>query len=408
MHLISNGTVQVSAEDGAWKTRAQEGGIFGFLHGFGSGSGQKSQTVVEDGGVERAALAHTVQACFHEESIGKIGIGFAIGRKNTDTGIVAGNRENGSSVRCGGDMPAMVSIVEAAEGIRDGIEEHSTFAHMSEDTSGESIDGNGCVLDGGEKQMNMQTAARLSVQRFWREIGGQTILCGDGGNGIAEGEGVVGGTERIAALKIDLILSGPRLMVGGEWHHPHLFHGKTNIAPEIFPAVERSDVHVSGRVLRLWRGVSVGIVEKQIEFEIGADIAKDTELFGVLYGLFEEKAAVGFIGSGVLLAADLAEHTYNAAVGGAPGEWSEGIRLRDQEQTRITAVLKARDLGSANHIAGLHHMGELRGHDGDIFRSAEGVRKSKTDEFYILFLYILENFLFCIMHLRNLLYGNHE
>ena len=85
--------------------------------------------------------------------------------------------------------------------------------------------------------MGVHARAVDAVDRLGHERRVQAVLVGDGLEGELEGDGVVGGAQRVGVLEVDLVLAGGHLVVGGLDADPEGLQGVDHVLADLLREV---------------------------------------------------------------------------------------------------------------------------------------------------------------------------
>ena len=239
----------------------------------------------------------------------------------------------------------------------------------------------------------MHPVSRLIRQRLGGKVRRQAVSRDDGLHHGTEGQGVVGGRQRIGVAKVDLVLSRPLLVVGAFRPDAHLTERQADLAPHIFTPVLGGDVHVTRPVKGDIRCLAVLVGLEQIKLHLRAEGKGDSAFHRTLHGLLEQGAGVRLQSRSVRVG-NPAEHAHHLPVFAPPGQGGERGGIGMQEEVGAYLAPEAGDGGGIYGDAVPKGAIQLRRQDGDVFLLSEDITEGQADEAHILLLHILAYFLF--------------
>ena len=192
-----------------------------------------------------------------------------------------------------------------------------------------------------DAQGDLQSAAAAVLERLRHKGRIETVLCRNGlDNGLIVCH-VVGCGQRIAARKVDLVLSGAVLVAGCGGIQPHLLQGQTDLTACVFALVQRCNVQITALVAGNPGGLSCHVGLEQIELTACSHFALIALFLERLHGLPEIPAQVALIGCAVhvIQLAEKADHTSRL---GPPGQDGQGGGVRFQKQVLMGCLQAVR------------------------------------------------------------------
>ena len=245
--------------------------------------------------------------------------------------------------------------------------------------------------------IDVETAAGLIRNGLGRKIRVETIGGSDGFHHRAEGHGIVRSRQRIRVMKIDLVLSRPLLVVGRLRLNTHPLQCQADLPADILTFIIGRYVHIGRLIIGNMGGFTVFVLLEQVEFQFRAEEkgiacrgSVRNRLFQNASGVVDENLA-GLVGDG-------AEHSDNASMLRAPGQYRDGRGIRAQKQVGMHLIAKALDGGSVNGDSVREGALQLVGHNGNILVPSQHVTEGKPDKLHIFLLNKLDNFLRSILH----------
>ena len=95
----------------------------------------------------------------------------------------------------------------------------------------------------------MHAGAVDAEDRFRHEGGMQVVFCGDRLDNPLEGDGVVGGSQGIGILEVDLVLTFGDLVVRGLDLETHLLEGLDDLATAVIGLIFRIEREIAGDIV---------------------------------------------------------------------------------------------------------------------------------------------------------------
>ena len=255
----------------------------------------------------------------------------------------------------------------------------------------------------GDRDREMQAAARGVLERLGQEGRIQAARGGHGLDDPLEGHEIVRGLERLRGAEIDLVLAGALLMMRGLRLNVHLLERQADLTAHVFRLVERRDVEIFAVVVGDGGRVAVLVELEQVELARGAHGQRVAGLARAAARLPQQIAAVALERRAVRVA-DVAVKANDAALCRAPRQHGKRGRVGEQQQVGCVNVEEAAQSGRVEMNAvfkGARQLGRL---DGNILLVSENVAERQTDEFYVVFLNKLYDFAHGGIHTESLLF----
>ena len=252
-----------------------------------------------------------------------------------------------------------------------------------------------------QRDIDVQTAARLVGQRLGHEAGKQTVAGRNGLDGALEGVQIVGGFQRRRVAEADLVLAVAALVVAVLGVQAHFLNGKADLPADVLAFVQRRDVKIAAYVQRNAGRAAVLVGLEQVELALAADVADKAHGAGTLDDGLQVAAAVALkrlaVGQG-----DVAVHADDAALGGAPRQHGGGVRVRPEHKVALLDVHEPGDGRPVEADTLGKGAGQLTGKKRNVFLVAENIAECQFCELNIVVLNKIENVLCGAFH-RNLL-----
>ena len=243
----------------------------------------------------------------------------------------------------------------------------------------------------------MQAAAAFLRQRFRHKRGVQPVARGNGLHRRFEGYEIIGGFQRAAVLKVDLVLPRALLVMGAFRLHAHLLQRQADFPPDVFPLIQRRNVAVSRPVMRDQEGIALFVGFKQIKLAFRAGFADVSHRSGALHRQLQHPAAVPFKIAAVW-PFDVAEQPHHPAMRRPPGQDRKRRRIRNQKQIGFLHVQKTPHGGRIKRNSLLKSPFQLIGHDGNVFLPPKNITEGQTDKFHVVLLHELQNLRYGVIH----------
>ena len=161
-------------------------------------------------------------------------------------------------------------LAEAFIGVIKRIEEHRHLTYFGDYAGGYRVKMIPAV-SGIDRHAYVEAASGKLRYRLWRKVGRKAVPCGYGLYNGDKGHRVVSAGKGIGIYKIYLVLARAFLVVGAFGLYAHALHIELYLTPYVLAPVYRSDVHVSGIVMRDLCGIALLVVFKQIKLHGGAE-----------------------------------------------------------------------------------------------------------------------------------------
>ncbi|MNK83004.1 hypothetical protein D3C87_1027970 [compost metagenome] len=202
--------------------------------------------------------------------------------------------------------------------------------------------------------------------------------------GVAEGDGVVGGGDGVGVLEVDLVLAGGVLVVRGLDFDAHGFEGVGHVGADIHGEVG-GQIKVTALVVGQGFDLAGLVGAEEEELELGTGV----ELVAHLTGLIDHalEVAAGIADEGLAVGQeDVADHAGMLLAGGdIPGDDAEGAEVGQQEHVGFGDPGEAFDARAVEPLAEVDGVLELGEGDGDALHDAEHVAELEVDERHALF-----------------------
>ncbi|MPN53658.1 hypothetical protein SDC9_201322 [bioreactor metagenome] len=121
-------------------------------------------------------------------------------------------------------------------------------------------------------KVDVHAVSALVRQRLWRKICPQAVSHRDRAHNRRKRDRVVRRAHRVAITKIDLVLPRAVFMMRALRADAHFAQRQANFAADIFPAIQRCDVHIFCVVIRNRGRVSVRIQPEKIELKLRTEV----------------------------------------------------------------------------------------------------------------------------------------
>ena len=248
--------------------------------------------------------------------------------------------------------------------------------------------------------IDVESAAGLPVQRLRREIRMKSVPGRNGFDHRTECHSMIRRTQGIGIAKIDLILSGTFLVVGGFRLDPHPLQSKADLPADIFAFVFRGHIHVACMVIGNIGGFPILVQFEQIELQFRAEGEGIACFRRICDGTFQN--ASGVVGEpAAIRIGDGTHHPHHPAMLRPPGKHRNGGGVRVQKQVGMNLVAEACDGRCIDGDAIAKSPFQLLGHDRDVFWLPMDITKCQTDELDILLFDVLHDFLWCVFHIEQ-------
>ena len=193
-------------------------------------------------------------------------------------------------------------------------------------------------------------------------------------------------------MKIDLVLAGRDLVMRGFDVHAHLLERDDDFAADVFTEIDRREIEVAGRVVRLGGGLAVAAQEQE-ELGFRPRHHREAALGGEGDDVLQRGARAAGEGAAVGIG-DVADQAADArAVGVGPGEDLEGRQVGTEIHVRLFDSDEAFDRRAVEHDVAVERFGELAVGDLDVLDDAEDVGELKAQELDALLLGPFEDLL---------------
>ena len=245
-----------------------------------------------------------------------------------------------------------------------------------------------------EGHIRMHAGAVDAFEGLGHESRMQAVPLGRGLDGQLEGHDLVGRSQGVRVLEVNLVLALGNLVVGSFNFEAHLLEEEGNLTTGVGAPVQGSQVEVAGIVTGRGRGPSFLVGGEEEELKLGSDV-EGIALVRCLLKLSLQnisrvagkRCAVGII--------DVADETGNLSLLGSPGENHEAVEVRAQVLVGLVDAGKSLDGGAVNHDLIVHGLLQLASRDGNILQLAEDVGELHTDEGYVLVLNDFSDIILC-------------
>ncbi|MPM90430.1 hypothetical protein SDC9_137551 [bioreactor metagenome] len=120
--------------------------------------------------------------------------------------------------------------------------------------------------------IGVHAGAGLSEDGLRHKGGVQAVLLGDDFDRHFKGHDVVGRFERVGVFKVDLVLAGRHLVVGGLDFKAHVFQRDADFSSGGLAMIQRPQIKIARLVVGLGGGLTRVVGLKQEELAFGADV----------------------------------------------------------------------------------------------------------------------------------------
>ena len=170
--------------------------------------------------------------------------------------------------------------------------------------------------------------------------------------------------------EVDLVLADRHLVVGGLDVEPHLLERDLDVAPAVLAPVDRRDVEVRRRVVRVDGRVAVGVELEEEELGLGADVHGVAQVGGLLEHAPQVRARI----AGERLAVgigDVADQAGGAGrLGAAPREHRVGRGVGQEVHVGLLDPLEPADRRPVEHQLVVERLLELVDRDRNVLDGA--------------------------------------
>ena len=142
-------------------------------------------------------------------------------------------------------------------------------------------------VHGVDHDVDVHAVAAVLFEGLRREVRVEAVTHGDRLDDGAQGNGVLGGSQRVGIPEVDLVLSGARLVVRRLRHDAHIGQREADLTTDVLAFVFRSDVEVTGFIEGFLRGSPLVVGLEQIEFTFVAEGAVHSVVRGIPDGSLE-------------------------------------------------------------------------------------------------------------------------
>ena len=198
-----------------------------------------------------------------------------------------------------------------------------------------------------------------------------------------EGADVVRRRQHIVVAEVDLVLAGGDFVMRGLDVEPHRLEREHDLAAHVLALIDRRQVEVAARVVRLGGRLAVAPLEQE-ELGLGPRVHREAALGGQRDHALQRgaRAAGERLAVGPVDVADHPRHLLAARV--APREDREGVEVGPQVHVRLLDADEALDRRAVEHDLAVQRVLELAVGDLDVLDRPEDVGELQAEELHLL------------------------
>ena len=253
-----------------------------------------------------------------------------------------------------------------------------------------------------QRHIHVHSVARRIPEGLGHKGGVKAVLLGQGLDCQLEGHDVVGRSEGVRVLQVDLVLPGGGFMVAGLDLHPHFFQGQRYLPPGALTVVQRAKVEVPRLIGGPRRGTALLVGLEQEELQLRPYMESIPQLLCFFQRPLEDVPGVPVKGSAVRII-NIADQPGHLSVLGTPRQDGEGVQVRAQILVRLLHPDRALYGAAVQHDLPVQCPPDLGGRNCHVFQLTEKVGELHPDKLDVLLLHQTEDVLPAIASHRCLL-----